>query len=257
MKNKLPVVVFKDVNFKYKEVEVLKDINININFRDFLGVVGPNGCGKTTFLKMILGLIEPDSGRVKVLGLTPKQARKKIGYVSQYLESDLSFPLNVIDVVLMGRIGFSYFAFKYSKRDKEMVELALDEVEMNNLKNRKFGNLSGGQRKRVLIARALATEPELLIMDEPTESIDIKVRQDFYELLKRLNEKITIVISSHDLGFVSSYVNHVACLNRTITCHPTKALTGKMIEELYNGSIRMVEHKTSCHPRDSNGKLYD
>jgi zinc transport system ATP-binding protein len=257
MGKEIPVVAFEKVNFHYQEEEVLKDINININEKDFLGVVGPNGCGKTTFLKIILGLLTPQYGKVTVLSSTPKQARKRIGYVSQYLKSDLSFPLNVFDVVLMGRLGFSKLQCKYSGKDKEAAALALENVEMNNLKNRKFGNLSGGQRKRVLIARALASEPQLLIMDEPTESIDIKIRQEFYELLKKLNEKITIIISSHDLSFVSSYVNHVACLNKTLICHPTKELTGKMIEDLYGGSIRMVEHMTTCHPKETGNHNHD
>ncbi|MBU1627890.1 ABC transporter ATP-binding protein [bacterium] len=248
MKNSSNIVVFENVYFNFDDVVVLENINIKIKERDFLGVVGPNGCGKTTFLKLIIGLLSPTSGKISVFNSTPNSARKSIGYVSQHLVADLSFPLSVLDVVLMGRLGYPGFPGQYSKKDKELAISALEKVEMVDLKSRRFGNLSGGQRKRVLIARALASDPKLIIMDEPTESVDLKIRQEFYELLRKLNEKITIVISSHDLAFVSSYVNHVACLNRTLICHPTKELTGKMIEELYGGSIRMVEHDISCHP---------
>ena len=257
MNPKTPIAVFEKVYFSYNDVEVLEDINIVINQKDFLGVVGPNGCGKTTFLKIILGLLTPIKGKIEVLGTSPSKARKKIGYVSQYLKSDLSFPLNVLDVVLMGRLGFSGFPGKYSKQDKEAALIALEKVEMGDLIDRKFGNLSGGQRKRVLIARALAVNPEILLMDEPTESVDIKVRGEFYELLKKLNEKITIIISSHDLGFVSSYVNHVACINRTLICHPTKELTGDLIKKIYSGSVRMVEHFSSCHPKENQDCSHD
>jgi len=245
-----PVVSFENVYFSYGDISVLEDINITINEGDFIGLVGPNGCGKTTFLKIIVGLLTPQSGKVEVLGTAPVLARKKIGYVSQYIASDLSFPLSVMEVVLMGRLGITNRLGGYTKADKEAALSALEKVEMADLKNRRFGSLSGGQRKRVLIARALISNPELFIMDEPTESVDIKIRQDFYELLQKLNEKITIVLSSHDLSFVSTYVNHVACLNRTMICHPTKEISGKMLEELYNGSIRMIEHEIHCHPPD-------
>lgn len=238
-----PVVEIRNVDFSYDDVLVLKDITLTIEEGDFLGIVGPNGSGKTTLLKLILGLIHPLRGSVRVFGQAPERARHSIGYVPQHAEIDSSFPISAMDVVLIGRLGKAPLIGRYRKIDREMAEEALKEVEIYEFRNHRFGTLSGGQRQRVLMARALVGKPEMLLLDEPTASIDGRVEQDIYELLKRLNEKATIILVSHDLGFISTYVNRVACVNRSLVCNPTEHVTADVIEACYGGPVHMLKHK--------------
>jgi len=237
------VVEIRNVDFAYDDVLVLKDITLNIEEGNFLGIVGPNGSGKSTLLKLILGLLKPLRGNIRVFGQTPKRARPSIGYVPQHAEIDSSFPVDVMDVVLMGRLGKAPFIGSYRRIDREMAEEALKKVEIYEFRNHNFGTLSGGQRQRVLMARALVGKPEMLLLDEPTASIDGRVEQDIYELLKKLNAKVTIVLVSHDLGFISTYVNRVACVNRSLVCNPTELVTADVVEACYGGPVHMIKHK--------------
>lgn len=243
MSQKKAVVEIAQVDFAYDGNLVLEDITLTVDERDFLGVVGPNGSGKTTLLKIILGLIHPLSGKVRVFGRTPKWSRHLIGYIPQHADLDASFPISVMDVVLIGRLGKAPMLGRYRKSDRQAAEEAMGATEIYDLRNRRFGALSGGQKQRVLMARALVGQPELLLLDEPTVSIDGRVEQDIYELLKKLNETVTIVLVSHDLGFISTYVNRVACVNRRLVCNPTEHITGDVIEACYSGPVHMLKHK--------------
>lgn len=248
MKN--PVIVLDEVSFRYNELSVLEDICLTIRDKDFLGIVGPNGSGKSTLLKLILGLLTPQKGRIEVFGGNPLESRLKIGYVPQFAAFDRNFPITVLNTVLQGRLGKTRLLFGYRREDRELARQALAEVEILDLQQRPLTDLSGGQLQRVLIARALACNPEVLILDEPTAHIDPKVEEGVFELLKRLNERLTVIVVSHDVGFITRYISRVACLNRRLVCHPTAALTGRMIEELYGGPLKVVRHDTLIHGHD-------
>jgi len=236
-----PIVRFSGVSFAYNGTPVLTDVNLTVEAGDFACVVGPNGGGKTTLIKLMMGLLEPNRGSVLLLGRPPAHSRVRAGYVPQQCDCDPAFPIKVRDVVLMGRLRAA-FRPRYSKDDKAAADEALRDVELYPLRNRLFGELSGGERQRVLIARALAARPEILILDEPTAHVDIAVQKDLHALLRDLNRRITIVLITHDLGFVSSYVNQVICVNRSVVKHPTSRITGEIIAEMYGTDVRMVRH---------------
>jgi zinc transport system ATP-binding protein len=240
----IPVIELKNVSFSYDGLSVLEDVNLTVEKHDFLSIVGPNGGGKTTLLKLVLGLLKPASGTVRVFGQNPVKARSRIGYMPQYSSLDPLFPVTVMDVVLMGRLGNGKLLGAYKGMDKKAAEEALQELEIYEIKNRPFSALSGGQRQRVLLARALVSNPELLLLDEPTANIDAVVENELFDLLNQLNEKITIALVTHDLGFVSSYVKRVACVSRRVVVHPTSEITGEMINEIYGCDVQMVRHDT-------------
>ena len=242
MTQKKEIVAVEHVDFDFDGQLVLEDITLTVQEGDFMGVIGPNGSGKTTLLKIILGLINPLRGKVRVFGQTPERGRHLIGYVPQHADLDTSFPISVMDVVLIGRLGQAPMLGRYRKRDRLAAEAAMHEAEVSDLRNRRFGTLSGGQKQRVLMARALVGNPQLLLLDEPTASIDGRVEQDIYHLLKKLNEKVTIMLVSHDVGFISTYVNKVACVNRRLVCNPAEHVTGDAIEACYSGPIHMLKH---------------
>ncbi|HEU18703.1 MAG TPA: ABC transporter ATP-binding protein [Deltaproteobacteria bacterium] len=241
-----PVIEFENVTFSYDGLPVLRDVSLMVEDRDFLAVVGPNAGGKTTILKLMLGLLKPRSGTVRVLGNSPESARKHIGYMPQYTSLDMMFPVNVLDVVLMGRLGENKLGF-FRKRDRDIARDSLQMVEMSGFDDRPFSDLSGGQRQRVLIARALASNPEILLLDEPTSNIDVAVETGLFEILHELNQSKTIVLVTHDLGFVSSFVKHVACVNRRVIVHPTSEITGELINDIYGTDVHMVRHDHSVH----------
>ena len=240
-----PAVSFSDLTFSYDGTPILERANASICDGDFVSVIGPNGCGKSTLLKLILGLLEPTAGKVEVFGKEPIEMRSKMGYVAQYMQYDTKFPVSVLDVTLMGRLGSSAWG-SWSKEDHEKAKQALEEVSLADLADRPFSSLSGGQRQRVLVARALATEPKLLLLDEATSNMDVKVEMELFTLLHKLNDRMTIVIVSHDLAVVSECVKSVLCVRKTIHIHPTSELTGELISEMYGGDIRMVRHDHRC-----------
>ena len=236
------VIQLEHVSFAYDRFLVLDDISINVEKGEFIGIVGPNAGGKSTLLKLILGLLKPQSGKVRVLSKKPRQQRKRIGYVPQHPAFARDFPITVEQVVLMGRLGLGPSLGRYNKADYLAVEQALSEVEAANLAQRQIGALSGGQLQRVLLARALVSQPEILILDEPTANIDMRLENDIFDQLKHLNERMTILVVSHDIAFISRYVNRVACLNGTLICHHTDRIDGQMIQDLYGDNVRMVAH---------------
>jgi zinc transport system ATP-binding protein len=236
------VIHAEGLSFSYDLIPVLKDVSLTVARGEFLGLVGPNGGGKSTLLKLILGLLEPTGGRLRVLGRSPRQARRRIGYVPQYPAFARDFPITVADVVLMGRLGTGPRLFGYRRQDRAAVSQALKEVEAADLDRRPIGKLSGGQLQRVLLARALVSEPEILILDEPTANIDHRVEGEIFELLAALNARMTILVVSHDIAFISGYISRVACLNRTLACHATGAIDGGVITDLYGESVRGILH---------------
>lgn len=221
---------------------VLQDVNLSVEEGDFIGLIGPNGGGKTTLLRVLLGLHPPLRGEVRILGLQPREGRRFVGYVPQVVEFDREFPIRVWDVVRMGRLGRRGLLRRFTREDDEIVAELLQEVGMWEHRDRPFGELSGGQRQRAYIARALAREPKILLLDEPLASVDPEMRTSIYDLLQRLNECITILMVSHDLGAVSSYVKTVGCLNRRLIYHASKEITPEMLEEGYACPVDLIAH---------------
>lgn len=231
-----------NVSFSYDGLCVLDDISLSVPQNEFLGVVGPNAGGKSTLLKVMLGLLEADRGTVSVLGKPPRKARKELGYVPQYPTFPRDYPINVEQTVLMGRMGVTRPFAGYTSTDTSAAAQAMRETEIEHLCSRRLNTLSGGQLQRVLLARALVGQPRLLLLDEPTANIDTRIESEIFDLLKQLNERMTIVVVSHDIGFISRYVQRVACLNRTLVCHDTAAIDGKTVQELYGSDVHMVAH---------------
>lgn len=237
-----PVIHIDNLYFSYGRLAVLENISLDIEEGEFVGIVGPNGGGKSTLLKVMLGLLSPDKGTVKIMGKSPARGRSAIGYVPQYANFERDFPITVLDTVLLGRVTPKSSMLGYSAQDIQLAEQALRETDIDNLRHRILNTLSGGQLQRVLIARALVGNPKVLILDEPTSNVDTRMEEDIFDLLKKLNEKSTIIVVSHDIGFISGYVHRVACLNQTLVCHETAAISGKTIEELYGGAVHMIRH---------------
>ena len=236
------IISLDNVSFSYTNIPVVRDITLAVSEGEFLGVIGPNAGGKSTLLKLILGLLQPDKGNIKVFGKSPEKGRSRIGYVPQYPAFSRDFPINVRDAVLMGRLGETRWYGGYTQEDKDISMNSLKAVEMDNICNQTIDSLSGGQLQRVLIARALASRPDILILDEPTANIDVRAEEDIFALLKQYNDHMTIIVVSHDIGFISGYVDRVACLNQTLLCHTTSEISGKTIEELYGAPVRMIQH---------------
>jgi len=236
------IVKLEDVWVHFGGVPALEEVNLSINQHDFLGIIGPNGGGKTTLLKLILGLLKPSRGQVTVFGHTPERGREFVGYVPQYSLFDREFPVNVLNVVLMGRLRHAKRFKRYSEEDKEFAYEALKTVEMLEFKDVQIGKLSGGQQQRVFIARALVAEPKLLLLDEPMASVDSPMQTELYELFEKLRQQMAIVLVSHDISAVSIYVDKIACLNRRLFYHNSKELTAEDLEATYQCPVEIIAH---------------
>jgi len=243
------IIEVEHVSFAYDNHEVLRDISFNIHLGDYLGVVGPNGGGKTTLIKIILGLLPNYTGSVKLFGQDSKTFRNhsKIGYVPQKVTNfDVNFPATVEEIVAMGRYGrIGLFKFP-TPNDKKIVTTVIEKVGMSEFKNSLIGNLSGGQQQRVFIARALASEPEVIILDEPTVGIDAETQRKFYALLKELNAQmdLTLIFVSHDLDVVASETTEVACINSGLVYHGTSEnfAKGEQLTKMYGNDVKFVVH---------------
>lgn len=241
----IPVIQIQGLGFSYEQSPVLSDVYLDIHHLDSICIVGPNGGGKTTLIKCILGLLQPEKGKVLVFGVPPSQARLRMGYVPQYANFDPHFPISVQEVVCMGRLGQS-FSGKYSANDREQAMAALEKVDMGEYAKKSFSALSGGQRQRVLIARALASGGDILILDEPTANIDHSAETHFFDLLRSLNTHMTILMVTHEVGFASTFFKRIACVNNKVVIHPTSELTGELIQNMYGGDLQMIRHDHRC-----------
>lgn len=236
------IVKFEDVSFSYNGMQVLKNVNLELLQKDFLGMIGPNGGGKTTILKLMLGLLKPDKGKITVFDKTPKESRHMIGYVPQFFVYEIDFPISVKDIVLMGRLGKKGLGEKYSKYDISVCIKALKTVGMDKFKDRQINELSGGQRQRVFIARAIASEPMLLLLDEPATSIDPEWQNAFFKLLNRLNKKIAIIMVTHDVTVISTYIDTIACVNQNVHFHGSTKEGLKKLPAMYQCPVDLIAH---------------
>lgn len=244
MSNKLvqQIISLKGVDFSYNGELVLENITLEIDKNDFVAILGPNGAGKTTLIKLLLGFLKPNKGKISILGKTPVKTRKFIGYVPQYSTFDKDYPIYVIDIVKLNTLTANSLFPSYKKEITDAAFSLLEKLEIQKLAYRNFHELSGGQKQRALIARALINEPEILLLDEPTASVDATMEKDIYDTLKMLNESTTILLITHDVGFVSSYVNKICCLNRYASMHSVAELTGKSLFDVYSKSSKFLQH---------------
>jgi zinc transport system ATP-binding protein len=219
----MAIIEIKELSFSYHKQKILEEINLKVEEKDFLAIIGPNGGGKSTLLKLILGINPVKKGSIKTFGEKPTKNLSKIGYVPQNTNVNTDFPIKVIEVVLMGHIGTKRPLFGYAKEEKMCALGALAQVGMEKFANEKIGSLSGGQRQRVMIARALCAHPQILILDEPTASIDIEGQKQIYKLLEDLNQYITIIVVSHDISVIMQYANKVVHINKKLTFHDTSS----------------------------------
>jgi zinc transport system ATP-binding protein len=243
-----PALSLEGVWLSRRGVPVLEDVHLALDPGEVMALLGPNGSGKTTLLKVVLGLLAPQRGRVQVLGASPARARGRVGYVPQHAAFDRDFPIRVIDVVLMGRLHARGLRGGFDAVDRAAARAALERVELPDQAGRPIGALSGGQLQRVLIARALAMKPRLLLLDEPTASLDERVGGSFWDLLAELSREAAVVIVSHDIGAVSRNVGSVACLNRRLFMHPSRRLTPDVLESAYGASMDTLAHDHAHHP---------
>lgn len=212
--NKKEIIKIENVFFGYGNGrDILKGVTFSVYEGDFLGIIGPNGGGKTTLLKLILGLLKPRKGKISIFGFSPKKARDKIGYLSQFKDIDFDFPITAYQIVLLGRVDSNIFKH-YTKEDKLAVDKILKKLNIWKLKDKKLNELSGGEKQMVFVARALVNNPKILFLDEPMSNLDIHHQEDFYELLQKLNKEVTIVIIEHDLDMIKKYVKDVVCVDR-------------------------------------------
>jgi len=236
------IVSMRNIYAGYDEETILEDVNFDMFKGDFVGLIGPNGGGKTTLVRVILGLIKPSQGEITIMDQSPQAGRKHIGYIPQLIADDFDFPINVWEVVRMGRLGYGSLIRRFNAQDDTIVEEKLSWLGLLDVRKRAFKELSGGQRQRVHIARALATEPEILLLDEPTSSVDAEASQNLYELLADINQHVTILLISHDLTAVSRYVKTIGCINHRLVYHREKQLTMEMLAQGYGCPVDLIAH---------------
>lgn len=240
------ILEIKDVSAGYGNEIVLKDINLAINDHDFIGIIGPNGGGKTTLLKVILGLIKPYRGTVTFFNNDQEKSKNIIGYLPQINQIDLKFPISVREVVLSGLMSKEGVFSRYSGKQKIYAEDLLNRLGIYGLRDKPVGELSGGQLQRVYLCRAIISSPRLLMLDEPNTFVDSRFEKDFYEILKDLNTKMSIIVVSHDVGTISWYVKTIACVNKILHYHPTNIITQEQLAS-YNCPIQIITHGDVPH----------
>ncbi len=239
----LPVIEIVNASFSYGDEPVLVDVDLTINEGDFVGIIGPNGGGKTTLLRLALGVIRPSAGTVRLLSGPPEKTRVRAGYIPQETSSNKWFPISVIDVTLMGLLSKRPLFHHYAKADRDKASGILDQLKLSHLRNRSIGDLSGGQRQKVLLARALVAEPAILFLDEPTASIDAAGQDEIYEYLLKINKGgTTVVLVTHNVGAVSTYIRSIACVNRTLHYHPDGVLDEESIAATFGCPVDIIAH---------------
>ncbi len=237
-----PIVKLEDVWFSYNKHPVLAGVDMAVYPKDFMALIGPNGGGKTTLLKLMLGLLNPEQGQIQIFGSTPQKVSHRIGYVPQDVNANKNFPITVMDVVLMGRLSPKRKFRRYIKKDRNAALSALEKLEMKKYAHRPVGELSGGQRQRVFIARSLVIDPEILFLDEPTASVDSQGQTELFTILRELNRHSTILVVSHDFLAVSSYVKSVTCVNQRVHQHDAAEVTQEMLDLSYQCPVELVAH---------------
>jgi zinc transport system ATP-binding protein len=241
------LIELRSLDTGYGENTVLRDVNLSIYDRDFIGVIGPNGGGKTTLLKVILGLIKPFKGEIIYGdGLAKKDQRSSIGYLPQFNETDKKFPITVREVVLSGLLPANNIFYRYSKSDISRVDDILEKMGMSNKSANHIGELSGGQLQRVFLARAIVSDPSLLILDEPATYVDSRFEMELYELLPELNKNMAILLISHDVGIISGYIKSIACVNGNLHYHNSNVISLEQLK-VYNCPIDIITHGKVPH----------
>lgn len=243
------IIEVRNLSFLYGENQVLTSIDLNIHSGDYLGIIGPNGGGKTTLLKLILGLLKPTQGSISLFGQPADKFSdwSKVGYVSQKSTSfDVNFPITVREVVAMGRLGRRRLFHRSTPQDNQLIDWAIDQVDLQNFQDKLIGNLSGGQQQRVFIAKVLVQQPSIIFLDEPTSGVDIPSQEQFYKLLKRLNQDlgITLVLVSHDIDVIANEVTEIACINQSLVYHGSSAgfIKEDQIKKLYTKGVKIIAH---------------
>jgi zinc transport system ATP-binding protein len=237
-----PVIEIQNLSVDYGTTIALKNVDLTVRKGDIFGIIGPNGGGKSTLLKAILGLVQPTQGTIRILGESPERGRRHIGYVPQFAQFDREFPISVLDVVLMGCLSRKRRVSWYTKDDRAAAMDALKDVGMDKFASQHISSLSGGQKQRVFIARAFVVKPAILLLDEPTASVDQNIKESIYDLLSRIQNRMTVVLVTHDIGVVSSLVNRIACLNQTLFTHYDNKLTPQMLEDAYRCPVDLIAH---------------
>lgn len=235
---------FTSVSAGYDDEIVLKDVNFTVWDNDFVGVIGPNGGGKTTLLKLILGEIKPKRGTIEYFKREPNEVL--FGYLPQVIGIDKKFPISVMEVVLSGLLGRKGIMGRYTGHDKRLALNLLQRMEIQHLKDKAIGELSGGQMQRVFLCRALISHPRLLILDEPNTFVDNKFEKELYELLQELNKEMAIIMVSHDLGTITTHVKTIACVNRQLHYHPSNLITTDQLAA-YDCPIQIIAHGPVPH----------
>ena len=239
----VPAIEIKNLTVKREGQTVLDSVSLNIEEGQSYAIIGPNGGGKTTFLKSILGLIKPDSGSVKIYGEAPAVNRYLLGYVPQFHTFDFSYPISVRDMVLTGRLGhIKGIRRKYSDEDRKSAEEAMKTLGILHLADRTLNDLSGGEQQRAIIARAIVGNPKVLLLDEPTVYVDSPTEEKFHDILVELHKKMTVIMVTHDIGVISSGVDVIACLNVKMFTHYTAEITGDMIRNTYKCPVDLIAH---------------
>lgn len=233
-----------NVSFAYDKELILEEISLKINENDFIGVIGPNGGGKTTLLRLILGLETPLIGSIRKN--KGKENTPLLGYLPQYNKIDKNFPISVFDVVRQGFLSGSSAFKRFTKEENQRSEEILDKMGMLEFRNRAIGDLSGGQMQRVFLGRALVNEPRLLILDEPNTYVDNQFENDLYQMLSELNERMAILLVSHDVGTIASKVKSIACVNRTLHHHMSNKISAEQLSK-YNCPIQIISHGEVPH----------
>lgn len=236
------MIELKDISAGYDRQVILKHINLTINERDFIGIIGPNGGGKTTLLKVILGLLKPFSGEI----LYPDNRQNLFGYLPQNSHFDPHFPIDVTEVVLSGLLSEKGLYKRYTNTEKDLARTLLEKYGMGEYRKKPIGELSGGQMQRVFLCRAIISNPRVLILDEPTTYVDSHFEKEFYSILEELNQIMAIVMVSHDLGTICSYVKTIACVNRELHYHNSNLITPEQLQS-YHCPIELLTHGPVPH----------
>jgi zinc transport system ATP-binding protein len=231
------------VFFSYNGESAVRDVTFSIDKGDFLGIIGPNGGGKTTLLRLILGVLNPQTGVIRLLGGEPRRSRIAAGYVPQEAASNKGFPISLRDAIFSGLAARRGMGRGFTKEDSVRVDALIEELGLLALRARTIGELSGGQRQKVLLARALVAKPEILFLDEPTSSIDATGSDEIYAYLRKLNaEGTTVVLVTHNIGVVSQYIKSIACINKELHFHPEGKLTEETITRTFGCPIDLIAH---------------